>query len=581
MSRIRTIGNVLSCMLWLVSGTLHASLESVPEMLEEGHWLEVRGDYQGDGRFLAERADLIEPERYQTLIGTISAQDGEQRFTLLGQDVEIHEKTSFGNINRHKLEGERVKLEGYFRGREKFTARNINPRGEGRERILGRIDGIQKGAEGVELQIMNFRVLIPGGVMIRHEASMSEYGITEPGIKTIASQYRDEEDLFGDGLRLTDNLQMSGQIQTRGIREQEFNLNQARPRDRDDLEATFRMRLDYQPSDSFFAMAELNHGRLWRSDEDRGHSTTNQTRLGETFAYWADPFGTGLDLQVGRVDFDEEREWLYDQNLDTVRAVWTGENIRAEMSFSKTLSDGSPVDEATSNRILYISNGDDRRHIAGYLVQRDTDLGTTVKRKHYGLRAFGEWLPAQESWLEISYLDGRTGNVSSRGWGLDLGSTWKPGRRFAVTAGYAAGQGNEPGSLIDHTFRQTGMHDNNAKFAGVTSFKYYGELVNPELANIRIKTAGFAWLPSRGISLDLVWHDYSQDELSTRLVDTDLDKRPNGRSKDIGRELDLVFGWRTGQKLDIEIVAAWFTPGKAFDNGDSAFLGKLQFRYRF
>ncbi|MFT5139477.1 MAG: hypothetical protein ACI9H8_001477 [Lysobacterales bacterium] len=581
MSHFESKAKILSCLLWLASGTANASLESTPELLIQGQWLEVRGSYQADGRFLTERADLVEPERYQTLIGTISAQADEQHFTLLGQDVEIHDKTNFGNINPYVLTGERIKLEGYFRARGNFTARKISTRGEGRERILGRIDRIQKLKDGFELQIMNFQVIVPGGVMIRHEAALSEYRTTESDVQTIVNQNRDEEDMFGDGLRLSENLLMSGQVQSRGVRENEFNLNPARPRDRDDLAATFRVRFDYQPSGSFFAVAEINHGRLWRNDEDTGHLNSDQTRLGETFGYWIDPFGIGLDLQAGRIDFDEQREWLYDQNLDAVKAIWRGEKIRAELSLSETLTDGSQVDEATSNRILYVSNASDIRHFAGYLLQRDTDLGVPVKRTHYGVRASGDWLLAQESWLEVSYLDGRTGNIDNRGWALDFGSTWKPGERFALTAGYAVGQGDAPGSLTDHTFRQTGLHDNNAKFAGVTSFKYYGELVDPELANIRIMTAGIAWLPSRGISLDLVWHDYNQDELSTRLVDTDLDQRPNGRSKDIGSELDLVFGWQTEQKLDIEIVAAWFEPGKAFDNVKNAFLGKLQLRYRF
>ena len=92
---------------------------------------------------------------------------------------------------------------------------------------------------------------------------------------------------------------------------------------------------------------------------------------------------------------------------------------------------------------------------------------------------------------------------------------------------------------------------------------------------------GLAWLPSGGFSVDLLWHAYQQDKLSTRLTDTDLDMRPNGRNKELGTELDLVIGWRTQKNLDIELVTAWFNPGKAFDTADDAFLAKLQFRYRF
>jgi len=571
-------------MTWLMLfaiGFAHAQFESSPDELLEGHWLELRGNYFEDGRFVAQSVDLVEPDRYEILVGTVSAQEEGGHFTLLGQRVEIQEKTSFGEVPRDTLEGVRIKLEGYYRSDEKFSAREISPRNEGRPRITGRIDSIRKKRDVYELQIMNYLVEIPEREMVRHEAALSDYQRSEASAQAIVDRNRDEEDRFGSGFWLSENLMVAGQVQTRGTSEEEFNLNPRDPEDRDDLEASVRARFVYQPSDSFFAVSEVNYRYLSRNDEDRGRSSVDNTKLGETYLYWIDPFRVGLDLQLGRVDFDEDREWLYDQNLDAVKAIWTGEYIRAELSYSETLSDGSPLDEAASNSMLYVSNGDDDRHLAAYLIHRDFDLAVPVKRTHYGLRVLGEWLPSQESWLEVSYMDGSTGAIDNRGWALDLGSTWEFHEHFALTAGYAKAQGDDRDSATDHTFHQTGLNDNNGKFAGVTSFRYYGELVDPELANLEIMTAGLGWMPARGISLDLVWHEYRQDELSTRLVDTDLDKRPNGRHKDIGSELDLVFGWLTDYNMDVEIVAAWFKPGKAFDNADDAFLGKLQFRYRF
>ena len=49
--------------------------------------------------------------------------------------------------------------------------------------------------------------------------------------------------------------------------------------------------------------------------------------------------------------------------------------------------------------------------------------------------------------------------------------------------GWAWGSGDqEPQSGNNGTFRQTGFQDNNDKWSGVTSFRYYGELVDPELS---------------------------------------------------------------------------------------------------
>jgi len=578
----RRILPALACLLaTTLPGAALARADSSVDILREGQWLEVRGSYAGNGRFVAQRVDLVQPDRYEVLIGTAEPSEREGYFVLLGQPVEVQDKTDTRRLGEGGVAGARVKVEGYFRGADKFTAREISPRGEGRERIVGRIDRIRKRPFGAELVIMNFLVEIPADLRVRHAGPPGEFLRTEPAAQEIVDRNRDEEDLFGKGVWLTGNLMVAGQAQARAIFEDNYNLDDRDAEDRDDLETTLRARFVYQPSDAFFAVAEFNHRRLWREDQDAGRSDDSESRLGESYLYWLDPFGAGIDLQAGRVDFDEEREWLYDQNLDTVRAIWNAPRVRAELSYSETLSDGSPLDEAAGNAMLYVSNRDDDRHLAAYLIHREFDLDIPGRRTHFGLRAHGDWLPQQESWLELSWMEGRAGDVASRGRALDIGTTWRPVRRLALTAGYAKGQGGAPGAGTDRTFRQTGLQDNNAKFAGVTSFRYYGELVDPELANLEVLTAGVGWLPADGLSLDLVWHAYRQDVLSTRLVDSDLGHRPNGRDPDLGDEWDLVFGWRTPRNLDIEAVMAWFEPGPAFDRADAAFLGKLQLRYRF
>ena len=147
--------------------------------------------------------------------------------------------------------------------------------------------------------------------------------------------------------------------------------------------------------------------------------------------------------------------------------------------------------------------------------------------------------------------------------------------------GYAYGSGGSSADGTDRTFRQTGFQDNNGRFDGVTSFRYYGELLDPELANLEVLTAGLGLHLSHNTSLDLVWHGYQQNELSTNCSDADIEAQPNGIDTDLGTEIDVVFGLRSERHWDLELVGAWFSPGDAFDNTDDAFLGKLQLRYRF
>lgn len=585
MCRLRDACRFLLWLLPLVHATCLAQAESAAELLSVGQWLEVRGSYGANGSFLAARVELLQPGRYETLIGTIRGSHDAGPFTLLGQRVQLHEKTTFGGLDRSALEGTRVKVEGYYHNEERFSAREISSRGEGRDRITGRIDDIAlvqtRSISGLEVGIMGYRVLIPEELQVRHDLTVAHYEFSQPRAQSIVNRNRDEDDLFGKGMWITDKLLLVGQLQARASKELEFDLDEADPENRTDFASAFRARFVYQPTPSFIAVAELNHRQLWRIDDEDGRLSRGVTKLGETYLYWIDPFGIGLDLQIGRVDFDDRREWLYDQNLDTLRAIWTGKYVRADLSYSETLSDGSPFDEAAATSMLYVSNNDYDRHLAAYVIYRDIDLEVPLRRTHFGLRAFGAWLPEQESWVEVAYMLGKREQLNSRGWAFDIGSSWWFHERFSITLGYAVGQGDDPESTTDETFRQSGLQDNNDKFSGVTSFRYYGELVDPELANLEILTAGLGWLPMQGISVDLIGHSYWQNKRSDRLVDSDIDMRPNGIYRYLGWEIDLVLGWRTSPRWDLEAVTAWFNPGNAFDQADNAALGKFQFRYKF
>ena len=183
----------------------------------------------------------------------------------------------------------------------------------------------------------------------------------------------------------------------------------------------------------------------------------------------------------------------------------------------------------------------------------------------------------------VAYFRGSEPTIDRKGWGFDLGTTWTPGALdpFALTLGYALGSGDTSPEGTDQTFRQTGFQDNNGKFDGVTSFRYYGELMDPELANLAISTVGLGIRLALRTSLDLVYHQYRQDEPFPRLINAELDRRPDGIHRDLGWEIDLILGSRNWTSWDFEVVAAYFAPGDAFPDAESATLGKLQARYRF
>lgn len=570
-----------SLLLASASNALLAQVLSTPEAIREGHWLEIRGELDANGIFQAQRIEIVHSQRYQVLIGTAQKSPRENQIRLLGRDVELNEKTTFEKVDRDELDGSRIKVEGYFRGIEKFSAREVASRGAGRERIVGRADRVRRGDGMVWVDVMGFEVAVPTELELEHEDPLRDYVLSQSRTQPIGGESRSEDDQFGKGIRISENVLLAGLAEARWTGEDEFDLDRRDPEDRQDSESSFRGRLVWRPGDRFVGVMELSHRRLWRQDDEDGRVERNNTVLGETFGYWFDPFAISADLQVGRIDFDDEREWLYDQNLDGIKVFHYWRDLVSEVSVTKTLSDGSPFDEDTVNYMLYVSNGDEDEHLAAYVIHRDSDFATGQDRTHFGVRAHGEFLDGHTSWLEIAYMTGEVGNTRTAGWGIDLGSTWLLDSGLNFTLGYALGQGDDPESTTNNAFRQTGLQDNNAKFAGVTSFRYYGELADPELSNLEIITAAVGYRFKPRISLDLVGHYYRQDELSRNLADIEIDKRPNGREKELGWEADLILGWRTHPSWDLEIIAAYFDPGAAFDNADPALLGKVQLRYRF
>ena len=173
--------------------------------------------------------------------------------------------------------------------------------------------------------------------------------------------------------------------------------------------------------------------------------------------------------------------------------------------------------------------------------------------------------------------------------GFDLGSTYvfEVPLEPSITLGYAFGTGDrnlDDGK--DKNFRQTGLQANEGDFNGVTDFNYYGELFDPELSNLSIFTIGAGIIPiEEKCSIDLVYHYYLQNEASDSLRDVGIDAEPDGQSKSLGSEIDLIIGYvNEGSKsiFELAFVLGYFIPGKAFpSDAENSFLAKLVVQVEF
>ena len=409
---------------------------------------------------------------------------------------------------------------------------------------------------------------------------------------------------------LTPTLSAGGRLKFEYTLEKNFDLNQATADDRNILNPELSIAFFYKPSQNIHMFLNLGLGEEIKFQEG-GNTTDVSAQLlisqaylsmkkempGNLFSLFQQPDREGdtsiLALQIGRQRLKDEREWLFDEEMDAVRFSWGVRNALFELSaIRKGLFDGDLLGKEEDERIhnyhlVYKRYALERRiTMAAYGLIRDNKMPGGRNPLFLGLHSSGEVLNDLDYWLEIARESGKDGSMKIRGIGLDLGSSYqfdyplKP----SIALGFAFGSGDaDPNDSIDRRFRQSGLEDNQGKFHGVTGFKYYGELTDPELSNLLIFTGGLGIRPTRRSSIDLVFHEYLQDKVSTKLKGWDIDAKPAGLSRRLGREIDLITGYREIRDLDAKLILGYFIAEDAFpqDAQQNSFLVNAEIRWSF
>ena len=114
-------------------------------------------------------------------------------------------------------------------------------------------------------------------------------------------------------------------------------------------------------------------------------------------------------------------------------------------------------------------------------------------------------------------------------------------------------------------------------------FRYYGELLDPELSNLRIATAsvGFRFLDES--SVEFLYHFYKQVDATTFLRDALIKRAPTGRSHSIGQESDVAIGIEEWEHLELELIGAAFRAGAAYgrEGGEWSYLTALKLKLNY
>jgi alginate production protein len=352
---------------------------------------------------------------------------------------------------------------------------------------------------------------------------------------------------------------------------------------------------------------------------------------GEMWIVSEDIAGTGISIDLGRLDFEDDRRWWWDEELDAVRVIWETERTEVALALARELfsarSDQSfvePEHEGVLRVIgeaswdwrpnhaleLFLVYQDDRssseRPEEVFRQEREDDedarltwVGARLMGAHEAGRAglLGYWLDTgfvsgEERFAEFEDLSRRRSVVEEtlsrdvQGWGLDLGASWMFARPYEprIHAGYALGSGDSsPEEGSDRSYRQTGLEENEAGFGGVERFNSYGVLLAPELSNLQVWTVGAGLSLLRSSSLDLVYHYYRQVDAAPFLRDARIDLPLTGRDTDLGHEVDLVLALEEWERFEFDFLASAFRAGRAFgpENGEWSFGAFCVMRYAF
>ncbi|MEW8505276.1 MAG: alginate export family protein [Candidatus Thiodiazotropha sp.] len=166
-------------------------------------------------------------------------------------------------------------------------------------------------------------------------------------------------------------------------------------------------------------------------------------------------------------------------------------------------------------------------------------------------------------------------HISGRARGYWLHWTPRGLDNFSLILAGATGSGDSDlEDRYNRSYRQTGLQGD---------LEIYGELYQPELSNLRISMIGLQWRVTEDMSFAVMQFDYRQDKLSDEIRDTSIEVDPSGSSRDLGRELDLVYIIEHGEFLELICAYAKFKPGRAYadySNDAIDYVG-IDFVYKF
>lgn len=136
-------------------------------------------------------------------------------------------------------------------------------------------------------------------------------------------------------IRLAPFLTFGARVELEYELEKNFDLKDARDDDVSTLEPRLSLAFSFDPNKHFQAFLNLELSKEFTLEEEgKGKKRPTKLVLSQAFISLKEVMD-GLSLQIGRQRFKDDREWLYDERLDAVRAFYRVSNLSLELSVSR------------------------------------------------------------------------------------------------------------------------------------------------------------------------------------------------------------------------------------------------------
>ncbi|HXF48353.1 MAG TPA: alginate export family protein [Verrucomicrobiae bacterium] len=593
--------------IWMVPGLFAFALtlggikstEAGPyTKLKEGDGVEVSGSWN-KGIFDAKSVEKLAEARRPKLRGAIEKLNkADSSFLLFGLKIKVDAKTLF------PARGESAGgLENLKEGMRLEVTCNVSKSGAW-------------AADKIDWNEIKASDKIKGTITRMAFDSKPPDTIEISGLKILVTEETDlygsarylEEELFGNltadegsanvpHIRVGERMLFSGDYRQTTRLEKSYTLSDVQEDDYQDTEPALRLEAagNWAPEVQSFFQLRLRKKYTFGTFPNRP-STAESTRFEfqaiQAYLLLRAPAGRKAALMVGKQRVRDKREWLFDEYLDAVRLyVYETQPVVLEASFLPSLFPFKNEKYRTWDdllfRVRFIPDGKNEANV--YMLKRwDSDLRNR-EPVYWGLSYYGRPKKFVTGWVQASLLRGTDKQRDQEAYAFDAGATFAATNfsfRPSLTLGYALGSGDKSSSdTISQEFRQTGYEDNSGRFGGFANFQYYGEVLDPELANLQVLTAAAGFRPHKQVSVDAVFHTYRQHRLDNNVRSNLITPPvvPNAVSKDLGWEIDFIIGvekiWR---RFNIGYSFGLFNPGDAFaPRIDNAVLNRLNVRVEF